>query len=212
MDQPVQQKKSPTKWIVLGVVVVAVLALLGGGCSNYNKLVTSEQDVDQAWADVQVQYQRRLDLIPNLVETVKGYAAHESETFESVTRARAGLSDAYNAADSLMKTTPDNAAAFERYNASQAQLGRAFNVYVNAVREAYPDLKANTQFEDLQEQLEGTENRIATFRGYYTAKVKDYNLRVKRFPGNIFASFFGFEAKPQFEADSEAQSAPKVQF
>lgn len=212
MDQPVQQKKSPTKWIVLGVVVVAVLALLGGGCSNYNKLVTSEQDVDQAWADVQVQYQRRLDLIPNLVETVKGYAAHESETFESVTRARAGLSDAYNAADSLMKTTPDNAAAFERYNASQAQLGRAFNVYVNAVREAYPDLKANTQFEDLQEQLEGTENRIATFRGYYTSKVKDYNLRVKRFPGNIFASFFGFEAKPQFEADSEAQSAPKVQF
>lgn len=212
MDQPVQQKKSPTKWIVLGVVVVAVLALLGGGCSNYNKLVTSEQDVDQAWADVQVQYQRRLDLIPNLVETVKGYAAHESETFESVTRARAGLSDAYNAADSLMKTTPDNAAAFERYNASQAQLGRAFNVYVSAVREAYPDLKANTQFEDLQEQLEGTENRIATFRGYYTAKVKDYNLRVKRFPGNIFASFFGFEAKPQFEADSEAQSAPKVQF
>lgn len=212
MDQPVQQKKSPTKWIVLGVVVVAVLALLGGGCSNYNKLVTSEQDVGQAWADVQVQYQRRLDLIPNLVETVKGYAAHESETFESVTRARAGLSDAYNAADSLMKTTPDNAAAFERYNASQAQLGRAFNVYVNAVREAYPDLKANTQFEDLQEQLEGTENRIATFRGYYTAKVKDYNLRVKRFPGNIFASFFGFEAKPQFEADSEAQSAPKVQF
>lgn len=212
MDQPVQQKKSPTKWIVLGVVVVAVLALFGGGCSNYNKLVTSEQDVDQAWADVQVQYQRRLDLIPNLVETVKGYAAHESETFESVTRARAGLSDAYNAADSLMKTTPDNAAAFERYNASQAQLGRAFNVYVNAVREAYPDLKANTQFEDLQEQLEGTENRIATFRGYYTAKVKDYNLRVKRFPGNIFASFFGFEARPQFEADSEAQSAPKVQF
>ncbi|MGN0218869.1 MAG: LemA family protein [Muribaculaceae bacterium] len=212
MDQPVQQKKSPVKWIVLGVVVVAVLALLGGGCSSYNKLVTSEQDVEQAWADVQVQYQRRLDLIPNLVETVKGYAAHESETFESVTRARAGLSDAYNAADSLMKTTPDNAAAFERYNASQAQLGRAFNVYVNAVREAYPDLKANTQFEDLQEQLEGTENRIATFRGYYTSKVKDYNLRVKRFPGNIFASFFGFEAKPQFEADSEAQSAPKVQF
>lgn len=212
MNQPVQQKKSPVKWIVLGVVVVAVLALLGGGCSSYNKLVTSEQDVEQAWADVQVQYQRRLDLIPNLVETVKGYAAHESETFESVTRARAGLSDAYNAADSLMKTTPDNAAAFERYNASQAQLGRAFNVYVNAVREAYPDLKANTQFEDLQEQLEGTENRIATFRGYYTSKVKDYNLRVKRFPGNIFASFFGFEAKPQFEADSEAQSAPKVQF
>lgn len=212
MNQPVQQKKSPVKWIVLGVVVVAVLALLGGGCSSYNKLVTSEQDVEQAWADVQVQYQRRLDLIPNLVETVKGYAAHESETFESVTRARAGLSDAYNAADSLMKTTPDNAAAFERYNASQAQLGRAFNVYVNAVREAYPDLKANTQFEDLQEQLEGTENRIATFRGYYTSKVKDYNLRVKRFPGNLFASFFGFEAKPQFEADSEAQSAPKVQF
>lgn len=200
-----------TKWIVLGVILVAVLALLGGGCS-YNGLVTAEQDVEKAWADVQVQYQRRLDLIPNLVETVRGYATHESETFESVTRARAGLSDAYNAADSLMKTTPDNAAAFERYNASQAQLGRAFNVYVNAVREAYPDLKANTQFEDLQKQLEGTENRISTYRGYYTERVKAYNIKVKRFPGNIFASFFGFEAKPQFEADSEAQSAPKVQF
>ncbi len=212
MNQPVQQKKSATKWIVLAVVLVAAFVLLGGGCSSYNGLVTAEQDVDNAWAKVQVQYQRRLDLIPNLVETVKGYAAHESETFESVTRARAGLSEAYNAADSLKGATPGDAAAFERYNASQAQLGRAFNVYVNAVREAYPDLKANTQFEDLQEQLECTENRIATERGYYTDAVKTYNLKVKRFPGNIFASFFGFDAKPQFEADSEAQSAPKVQF
>ncbi len=212
MNQPVQQKKSATKWIVLAVVLVAAFVLLGGGCSSYNGLVTAEQDVDNAWAKVQVQYQRRLDLIPNLVETVKGYAAHESETFESVTRARAGLSEAYNAADSLKGATPGDAAAFERYNASQAQLGRAFNVYVNAVREASPDLTATTPFEDLQEQLEGTENRIATERGYYTDAVKTYNLKVKRFPGNIFASFFGFDAKPQFEADSEAQSAPKVQF
>ena len=212
MDQPVQQKKSPVKWIVLGVVVVAVLALLGGIWGFYNSVVEKQEVVDNAWAKIQVQYQRRLDLIPNLVETVKGYAAHESETLESVTRARAGLSDAYNAADSLMKTTPDNAAAFERYNTSQAQLGRAFNVYVNAVREAYPDLKANTQFENLQKQIEGTENRISMARTDYTNTVQDYNLKIKRFPGNLFASFFGFEAKPQFEADSEAQSAPKVQF
>lgn len=203
-------KKSTITLIVIGVLI---LLLCGFGCSNYNGLVTSEQNVEKTWADVQTQYQRRFDLIPNLVETVKGYAAHEKETFENVTRARAGLSDAYNAADSLRAAAaPADAAAFEKYNASQAELNRAFNVYVNAVKEAYPDLKANEQFLSLQDQLEGTENRIATYRGYYTTAVQDYNLKVKRFPGSIFAGLFGFSEKAQFEAEAQAQSAPKVQF
>lgn len=199
--------------IIVGVIIVAIVLIGAWFVNTRNGFVTLDEDVQQQWGKVEVQYQRRLDLIPNLVETVKGYAAHESSTFEKVTQARAGLTDAYNKANALQgQDAAANEQSLDTYNAAQQGLGKALSIYVNAVREAYPDLKANTQFEDLQEQLEGTENRIATFRGYYTAKVKDYNLRVKRFPGNIFASFFGFEAKPQFEADSEAQSAPKVQF
>ncbi len=197
-------------WIVLAVIVI----FLGqSGCSTYNSLVTLDQEVEQAWAKVEVQYQRRLDLIPNLVETVKGYAEHESSTFENVTRARAGLTEAYNEANALKdEATPSDAASFEKYTSAQDQLRGAFNVYVNAVREAYPDLKANTQFLDLQAQLEGTENRIATERGRYTEVVKDYNLKVKRFPGNIWAGLFGFDAKPQFKADEQAAKAPEVKF
>lgn len=201
------------KYLIPAIVIFIILILCGAGCSNYNGLVTAEQNVDKKWADVQTQYQRRFDLIPNLVETVKGYASHEKETFENVTLARAGLTNAYNTADSLRSAAaPADAAAFEKYNASQAELNRAFNVYVNAVKEAYPDLKANEQFLSLQDQLEGTENRIATYRGYYTEAVQEYNLKVKRFPGSIFASLFGFSQKAQFEADAEAQSAPKVKF
>lgn len=200
--------------ITLIVVIVALAAILGGGCSVYNGLVTLEQEVDAAWAKVEVQYQRRLDLIPNLVETVKGYASHESNTLESVTRARAGLSDAYNTADSLRNaaSVPGNDAAFESYNAAQSSLNRALSIYVNAVHEAYPDLKANTNFMNLQTQLEGTENRIATERGRYTDVVKQYNTSLRRFPRNIFAGIFGFSPKPQFQAEEAAQSAPKVQF
>lgn len=202
------------KSTIILIVVIAVIAVLCGfGCSSYNGLVTSEQEVDKAWANVQNQYQRRFDLIPNLVETVKGYAAHEKETFENVTLARAGLTNAYNAADSLKDAAnPADVAAMEKYNASQAELNRAFNIYVNAVKEAYPDLKANEQFLGLQDQLEGTENRVASYRGYYTEAVQNYNLKVKRFPGNIFAGMFGFAEKAQFEADAQAQTAPKVQF
>lgn len=197
----------------IGIVVVLLVVLLGGGCSTYNGLVTLEQEVDAAWAKVEVQYQRRLDLIPNLVETVKGYASHESETLESVTRARAGLTDAYNTADSLKNTaTVAGGEAFDSYNAAQSSLNRALSIYVNAVKEAYPDLKANENFMSLQTQLEGTENRIATERGRYTDVVKQYNVSIRRFPRNIIAGLFGFSAKPQFQAEEAAQSAPKVQF
>ena len=202
------------KIIIIAVVAVVVLLLGGNGCSTYNKMTTDDQEVESAWGEVQNQYQRRFDLIPNLVETVKGYAKHESETFENVTRARAGLSDAYNNAQQLQpqtETLPD-AQQFEQYNQAQADLNRALSIYVNAVREAYPDLKADQQFRDLQVQLEGTENRIATARTRYIDIVKDYNLSVKRFPAKIWASIFGFDAKPQFQADREAQNAPKVQF
>ena len=199
--------------ISIGIVVVLLVILLGGGCSTYNGLVTLEQEVDAAWAKVEVQYQRRLDLIPNLVETVKGYASHESETLEAVTRARAGLTDAYNTADSLKTAAAAGGTeAFESYNAAQSSLNRALSIYVNAVKEAYPDLKANENFKDLQTQLEGTENRIATERGRYTDVVKDYNVSLRRFPRNIIAGLFGFSAKPQFQAEAAAQSAPKVQF
>ena len=158
------------KSTIIVIAVIAVLAIIViGGISWYvgarNNFVTLDEGVAQQWSMVEVQYQRRMDLIPNLVETVKGYAEHESNTLESVTRARAGLTDAYNAANEVPADGANGTQqSFDHYNAAQQQLGRAFSIYVNAVREAYPDLKADTQFRDLQKQLEGTENRIATER------------------------------------------------
>lgn len=202
------------KYITIGIIVVLLLLLGTSGCSTYNKMVTLDQEVQQQWAKVEVQYQRRMDLIPNMVETVKGYAAHESSTYENVTKARAGLTDAYNAAKDAEAAgnNPGNAADFSRYNDAQQALNRALSIYVNAVHEAYPDLKADTQFANLQTVLEGTENRIATERGRYTDVVKHYNTSLRRFPRNIFAGIFGFSPKPQFQAEEAAQSAPKVQF
>lgn len=205
--------KKLTPVIIVAVLVVLALVCGTSGCSTYNKLVTLEQDVDQQWSQVEVQYQRRMDLIPNLMRTVQGYAAHESNTYESVTRARAGLDNAMNAAnaDSAAAATSDPA-AFQRYTQAQERLNRALSIYVNAVREAYPDLKADAQFLNLQTQLEGTENRIATERGRYTETVRDYNLQVRRFPGNIWAGIFGFGTKPQYSADPAAAQAPTVEF
>ncbi len=200
-------------YIIIGVLVVLALFAFFNGKSTYNSMMTLDQDVEQSWAQVQVQYQRRLDLIPNLVETVKGYAKHESETFENVTRARAGLTDAYNEANEANSiAVPENEQAFIKEQQSQDALKKALSIYVNAVREAYPDLKADTQFINLQTQLEGTENRIATERGRYTEAVRTYNVAVKRFPANIWASIFGFKAKSQFQADAEAAKAPTVTF
>ncbi|MBQ2371365.1 MAG: LemA family protein, partial [Muribaculaceae bacterium] len=143
--------------------LVAVLACVTLSSCDYNSLVEQEQTVEQAWAQVENQYQRRADLIPNLVNTVKGYAAHESETLQSVTNARAGLTEAYNKANAL---PADQATASEeslqQYQQAQNDLKGALDIYVNAVREAYPDLKANQNFINLQTQLEGTENRIST--------------------------------------------------
>ena len=164
---------------------------------NYNSLVEKKQGVEQSWAEVQNQYQRRADLIPNLVNTVKGYATHESETLEKVTQARAAATSVNINADEL--------------NEEQNELTGALKSLL-AVTEAYPDLKANENFRDLQVQLEGTENRIATARTRFTQVVADYNTSIKKFPTNIYAGWFGFDAQPQFKADESAQRAPEVKF
>lgn len=172
---------------------------------NYNSLVEKRQGVEQSWAEVQNQYQRRSDLIPNLVSTVKGYAKHESETFENVTKARAAATSININAENL---TEEQLAKFQK---AQNDLQGALKSLL-AVAEAYPDLKANENFRDLQVQLEGTENRITTARGRYTQTVRDYNTAIQKFPTNIYAGWFGFEKQPQFAASDEAQSAPKVEF
>lgn len=202
------------KGTIIGLVIVLLLVILcGTGCSRYNAMVEGEQTVEQAWGNVQTAYQRRSDLIPNLVSTVKGYATHESSTLENVTAARAGLLNASAAADSLAKGQPmADEASMKRFEQAQQRLNSALNVYVNAVHEAYPDLKANENFMNLQTQLEGTENRISTERRRYNEVVRPYNTMIRRFPNNIFAGFFGFEKKPYYEADENAQQAPQVQF
>ena len=189
-------------------LILAVVALSGLTSCNYNSLVEKQQAVDQSWAQVENQYQRRSDLIPNLVATVKGYAEHESTTLESVTRARAGLTQAYEAARNT-EATPEN---IEQYQQAQSNLKGALDIYVNAVKEAYPDLKANTNFLNLQTQLEGTENRISTERMRYTEAVMEYNTAIKKFPTTISAGWFGFKEKPQFKAEAGAQKAPTVEF
>ncbi len=168
-------------------------------------MVTEQESVETAWAQVENQYQRRADLIPNLVNTVKGYAAHESSTLENVIAARAKATqvtvDAANA-------TAEQMAA---YQAAQGELSQALGRLM-AIAEAYPDLKANTNFRDLQAQLEGTENRITIARQNFNEAAKNYNTMIRRFPKNVLAAMFGFEKKPYFEAESGAQKAPQVQF
>lgn len=198
--------------IITIVIAFLVLIISANGCSTYNSFIDKSEGVDKAWAQVQTQYQRRYDLIPNLVSVVKGYAEHEKTTYENVTRARAGLDSAVNVAKTAEVGDLSSQADFQRYTQAQNDLNKSFNVYVNAVKEAYPDLKANEQFRDLQVQIEGTENRINYARNEYTELVQAYNLRVRKFPARIWASIFGFEPKPQYVADTEAQAAPKVSF
>lgn len=192
------------KKLIFKIMAVLALTTTLSSC-NYNSLVEQQQQVDQSWAQVQNQYQRRADLIPNLVSTVKGYATHESSTLEKVTEARAKVGSIQISADDL---TEENLA---KYQQAQNELSSAIKSLL-AVSEAYPDLKANENFLNLQTQLEGTENRISTERMRYTEAVRDYNTAIKKFPTNIYAGWFGFTPKPQFQADQEAQSAPKVEF
>lgn len=186
-------------------ILCSILMLGSLSSCNYNSLVEKQNAVDQAWAEVENQYQRRADLIPNLVNTVKGYAAHESSTLENVTKARA-------AATSITIDPSDlNEETLAKFQQAQGELSGALKSLL-AVTEAYPDLKANENFRDLQAQLEGTENRIATARSRYTEAVNTYNVAIKKFPTNIYASWFGFQPKPQFKAESGAERAPEVKF
>ncbi len=193
------------KWIALGAVVLAVLLLYGWVKGTYNGLVAAEEAVAKAWADVESTYQRRADLIPNLVETVKGYAAHEKEVLTQVTEARSRVGQIRVDARGL---TPE---AIERFQKAQQGLGGALSRLL-AVAERYPDLKANQNFLDLQTQLEGTENRIAVARRRYNEAARAYNTRIRSFPANLFAGAFGFEPKPYFQAEEGAEAAPKVKF
>lgn len=186
------------------LLIVALVMPMLASC-NYNSLVEKDQTVSQSWAEVENQYQRRADLIPNLVATVKGYAAHEESTFEKVTEARAKATSITLNADQL------DEASLQRFQQAQNELSSALKSLL-AVSEAYPDLKANENFRDLQVQLEGTENRVTTARGRYTAAVKDFNTSIKKFPTVIYAGWFGFKEKPQFQAEAGAEKAPKVEF
>ncbi|MBQ4394951.1 MAG: LemA family protein [Paludibacteraceae bacterium] len=188
------------------IVVLGILAIIALWVANvYNGLVAAEEQVESAWAQVENQYQRRSDLVPNLVATVKGYAEHESETLQGVVDARARATqitiDPANA-------TPEQLAA---YQAAQGELSQALGRLL-AVAESYPDLKANENFRDLQQQLEGTENRIAVARQLFNDEARAYNTQVRRFPANIIAGIFGFEKKPYFEAEDDAKHAPQVAF
>ena len=188
-------------WIILGVVAVIIIWAVG----SYNGLVTKDEKVSEAWANVETVYQRRADLIPNLVNTVKGYAAHEQETLQSVVEARA------HATNITLDPTTATAEDMKRYMAAQQEVGSALGRLI-AIAENYPDLKANQNFLELQKQLEGTENRISTERRKYNEMVKNFNASIRRFPTNLIAGMFGFEKRSMFEAQEGAEVAPVVEF
>lgn len=186
------------------IIVVAVIAVIWG-ISGYNGLVSMDEGVQTKWADVETQYQRRADLIPNLVNTVNGYAAHESETLQAVVEARAKATS--------MNIDPSNMSAEQIANFQKAQDGvsSALSRLLVTV-EKYPDLKANENFKELQVQLEGTENRISVARRDYNESARKYNTTLRSFPKNILAGMFGFEKKAYFEAQEGSEQAPTVQF
>ncbi len=188
-------------YIALGIILLIVL---WGGC-GYNGMNTASKDVDQKWADVQSSYQRRSDLIPNLVETVKGAADFEKTTLTQVIQARASATQMKVNAEDL---TPEK---MQQFQASQGQLSQALGRLM-VVSEQYPQLKANENFRDLQNQLEGTENRIKVSRDAFNASVKDYNIKVSNFPNNILAGIFNKKERPSFQAEAGAEKAPSVKF
>lgn len=189
-------------------IIVALVLLFFWGCSSYNGLVSKDEAVTKAWANVEADYQRRADLIPNLVEIVKGYAKHESETFKEVTEAR---TKATSLQVNIEDVTEENMKKLEEYQKAQGELGAAMGRLI-AISENYPELKANENFKELQAQYEGTENRVKESRKAYNEAVNTYNVSVRRFPTNILAGMFGFEKKVPFQADEGAEKAPKVSF
>jgi LemA protein len=197
--------------LALGCVAILVLLAVIVGISfagTYNRLVTLNQDVDRSWSEVENQYQRRADLVPNLVATVQGAANFEKETLTAVTEARASV----GRATVTPGKAPTDAESLARFQAAQDQLGSALQRLL-VVSERYPELKANQNFRDLQAQLEGTENRITVARQRFNESAQSYNTVLKRFPTNLIAGFFSFKEKPYFKATTPgAEQAPKVQF
>ena len=191
------------KGLIITIVVIVLVAIWG--ISSYNGLVSMDENVSNQWANVETQYQRRSDLIPNLVNTVKGYAKHESETLESVMQAR---SQATQVKIDPSNCTPQQLAAYQK---AQGDVTTALGKLL-AITENYPDLKANQNFLELQSQLEGTENRINVARKDFNDTAKKYNTSLRRFPRNIIASMCGFEKRNYFEAEAGAEKAPKVEF
>ena len=191
------------KSTIIIIAVVAVLAIWG--VSSYNGLVKMDESVNTAWSNVENQYQRRADLIPNLVNTVKGYAAHEKETLEAVMAARSKATQMTIDADNL---TPEKLQAYQK---AQGEIGSALGRLL-AITEAYPDLKANENFKELQAQLEGTENRISVERRNFNETARSYNTAIRTFPRTIIASMCGFDKRPYFEAEEGANKAPEVKF
>lgn len=187
--------------IVIALVAIAVVWI----ANSYNRMVAAQEAVSTEWANVESQYQRRADLIPNLVSTVKGYAAHESETLEAVVAARA------KATQTTFDINNFSREEFEKYQASQGELNSALGRLM-MITENYPDLKANQNFRDLQEQLEGTENRIQVSRQGYNNTAKAYNTLIRRFPNNILSRIFGFDIVTYFRAESTATQVPEVTF
>lgn len=190
---------------IIVIIAAIVLALFFWVKNSYNGLVKSDEQVKAAWSQVENVYQRRADLIPNLVATVKGYAAHESSTLESVVEARSKATQVTVDPDRL------DAGEIARFQEAQGELTQALGRLV-MLRESYPDLKANQNFMELQAQLEGTENRISTERMKFNETARSYNTMVRSFPKNIIASMFGFETKGYFEAAEGTETAPKVEF
>ena len=186
-------------------IIAAVVIIGGWAVSAYNGMVSEQEKATTAFANVQSAYQRRADLIPNLVETVKGYAAHEKETLEGVVNARSKATQ--------MTVDPENLTPekLQEYQKAQGELGAALGRLI-AISESYPDLKANENFRDLQVQLEGTENRINEARNKFNEVVQQYNVVIRSFPKNILAGIFGFDKMSKFEAETGAEKAPQVKF
>ena len=195
-------KKSYIVLIVIAAVVIGIFLWFKG---SYNGMVNSQEAVSAQWSNVENQYQRRVDLIPNLVNTVKGYAEHEKSTLAAVIEARSKATQMQINLDNL------DEASMKKYNALQGELSSALSRLM-AISENYPDLKANENFRDLQAQLEGTENRIAVERRKFNDTARSYNTMIRQFPKNIVAGMFGFTAKPYFEAQAGADKAPEVKF
>ncbi len=200
-----EKGKGSRKWITIGVIVVLVLIVFGSIRGSYNSMVILDEAVEGQWAQVENVYQRRADLIPNLVNVVRGYAEHERETLEAVVEARA------RATSVQVDPTNLDASSLAQFEAAQEQLSSSLSRLMVVV-ERYPDLKANQNFLELQTQLEGTENRIANERRKYIELVRDHNINIRSFPRNIYAGIFGFERKPVFEARPGADQAPVVEF